>query len=109
MYIFMICEYVACYCNRWPFDRRQACMEDTVPHAESADPGEAAEADDSDGEVVLNTGPSEVVAALPHTTEEVSHVDGSKDPKPEIEAKEEKNRRPPDTFDTWDILGQRIQ
>ena len=75
-------------------------MDDTVPHAESADPGEAAEADHSDGEVVINTGPSEV-ATLPHTTEEVN-VDGSKDPKPEIgEAKEEENRSPPDTCDNY--------
>lgn len=70
-------------------------MDDTVPHAESADPGEAAEADHSDGEVVINTGPSEV-ATLPHTTEEVN-VDGSKDPEPEIgEAKEEENRNQED-------------
>ena len=70
-------------------------MDDTVPQAESADPGEAAEADHSDGEVVINTGPSEVVATPPHTTEEVSDVDGSKEPKPKIgAAKEEKNRSP---------------
>lgn len=74
-------------------DESEACMDDTVPQAEGADPGEAAKADHSDGEVVINTGPSEVVATPPHTTEEVSDVDGSKEPKPKIgEAKEEKNR-----------------